>query len=166
MEYLHHKVRYIHRDLKPQNILIDENLKCILSDFSLSIEETQGLISLGKLGTPKYMAPEAYKSHSRYTKLIDVFSFAITCWEILTEREAYESEIEKDGWELVLKQVVENGKRPLWLEEDLASLEMRQLLDNCWQSNFEKRPNFMTIKKRLTSLTDKQRENFSPLFVE
>ncbi|XP_059665030.1 G-type lectin S-receptor-like serine/threonine-protein kinase SD2-5 [Cornus florida] len=88
LAYLHEECRQriIHLDIKPQNILLDENFNAKISDFGLSTlmdrDESQDLFA--SRGTPGYIAPECGKS--RITIKVDVYSFGIVLIEVVSGR--------------------------------------------------------------------------------
>ncbi|KAM4091809.1 hypothetical protein ACJW30_09G163900 [Castanea mollissima] len=93
MEYLHSK-NIVHFDLKCDNLLV--NLRdphrpiCKVGDFGLSRIKRNTLVSGGVRGTLPWMAPELLNgSSSRVSEKVDVFSFGISMWEILTGEEPY-----------------------------------------------------------------------------
>ncbi|KAI4377304.1 hypothetical protein MLD38_014956 [Melastoma candidum] len=93
MEYLHGK-NIVHFDLKSDNLLV--NLRdphrpiCKVGDLGLSKVKCQTLISGGVRGTLPWMAPELLNgSSSLVSEKVDVFSFGIVMWELLTGDEPY-----------------------------------------------------------------------------
>ncbi|XP_010928261.1 uncharacterized protein [Elaeis guineensis] len=93
MEYLHSK-KIIHFDLKSDNLLV--NLRdpqrpiCKVCDLGLSKVKCQTLISGGVRGTLPWMAPELLSAtNNLVSEKVDVFSFGIVMWELLTGEEPY-----------------------------------------------------------------------------
>ncbi|MCP4353574.1 MAG: serine/threonine protein kinase [Desulfobacterales bacterium] len=78
----------VHRDLKPQNIIIDNGLKVKLLDFGISkINTMSDLTKTGtSVGTPEYMAPELFQSNHRWDPRSDIYSLGLVMYEFLTAR--------------------------------------------------------------------------------
>jgi serine/threonine protein kinase len=91
LNYLHRN-HIVHFDLKPANILMDENMVPKISDFGLSMcfqdKGTQVLLTeMG--GTIGYLAPEFFAS-GRITSKFDLYSLGVIIIEILTGKKGYE----------------------------------------------------------------------------
>merc|ERR1712137_27496 len=141
MNWLHNsKPVFIHRDLKTQNLLVDENWKVKVSDFGLSHikkHETPGKGgSYGSIGTPLWMAPEVLQN-KEYDESADVYSFGIVLWELYTQRDPFEN---IKNFAAMLDCVVVEQKRPEI--PDGCPKKLRKLIEMCWDNDPKKRPRF------------------------
>ncbi|MCI0551464.1 MAG: protein kinase [Anaerolineae bacterium] len=92
LDYAHAK-DVVHRDLKPNNILMDENNHPYIADFGLA-KLTEGKIELTNTmmtGTAAYMAPEIAQS-GKSTKRADIYALGIILFEMLTGRLPFQGE--------------------------------------------------------------------------
>jgi eukaryotic-like serine/threonine-protein kinase len=80
-----HAERLVHRDVKPQNVLIDMEGRGKVSDFGIARSlEAHGLTATGRvLGTTDYVSPEQALGHS-VTEQSDVYSLGVVLFEMLT----------------------------------------------------------------------------------
>jgi serine/threonine protein kinase/Leucine-rich repeat (LRR) protein len=77
----------IHRDLKPQNILVDHLRNLHVADFGLArdLNSDQGLTMTGAvIGTPNYMSPEQSSGSGEMVPATDVFAIGAVLYEMLT----------------------------------------------------------------------------------
>ncbi|CAH1428480.1 unnamed protein product [Lactuca virosa] len=93
IEYIHDhtKARYVHRDIKTSNILLDMGLKAKVADFGLTkfVEHAneEDFIATRVVGTPGYLAPESI-CEMQTTSKTDVFAFGVVLAELITGQQA------------------------------------------------------------------------------
>ena len=89
LKHLHEK-HIVHRDIKSDNILVDQQGQIKLADFGYSAQLTQerGARST-KFGTPHWMAPELISGKTGYDTRIDIWSFGILAIELANRDPPY-----------------------------------------------------------------------------
>lgn len=161
MEYLHGlNPRILHRDLKSCNVLLakpitsqSEQPTAKVADFGLSRTLMQEQAWMTRcVGTWRWMAPEVFSSND-YDEKIDVFSFGIVMFEVMTGEIPY-----ADTWPLnagVNPRVglhIVNGYRPnIKLVQPGNPTYAVQLMQECWASNPQERPDFAVVRQKLTA---------------
>ncbi|KAG0582938.1 hypothetical protein KC19_3G096300 [Ceratodon purpureus] len=166
VRYLH-DMRIVHRDLKGKNILVKgargtkQGAKYVhakVTDFGLSkLKETSVRYShqTFNTGTCRWMAPELInlynvdgelvnktkrvKKVERYPFKCDVYSFGMLCYEILSGYVPFST----IGSSKTVKEKVLKGERPNLPNH--CPLELKALIEKCWNQEPSERPRFATI---------------------
>ncbi|KAH1139036.1 hypothetical protein AAZX31_10G182200 [Glycine max] len=162
MEYLHLK-NIVHFDLKCDNLLVNlgdpERPVCKVGDFGLSRIKRNTLVSGGVRGTLPWMAPELLDGNScRVSEKVDIFSFGIAMWEMLTGEEPYANM----HCGAIIGGIVNNTLRPPIPKR--CDSEWKKLMEECWSPDPAARPTFTDIKNRLRNMSDsvpKKRHNIA-----
>jgi serine/threonine protein kinase len=111
-----HAKRVIHRDFKPENVMVDANGDVLVMDFGLARSEVSrswdcdGRDANHLIGTLAYMAPEQWLSRT-ITTSIDQFAFCVALWEALHGERPFPGAIGEGGeqdWRI---------RRPAWSAE-------------------------------------------------
>jgi len=95
-----HAKGVIHRDLKPQNIMMDKRGEIVIMDFGLAAIADQLSGPEARNGTPAYMSPEQLKG-TEVTAKSDIYALGLVLYEIFTGRKPYEA---KNVRELISQQ--------------------------------------------------------------
>ena len=176
LAYLHEDCRrtIVHLDIKPQNILLDENFNAKVSDFGLSElidkDENQALITMR--GTPGYLAPEWREN--RITVKADIYSFGIVLLEIVTGRRHFDQTraessshmlglLQKKGEEDRLIDIVE-----IWDEDINNREELERMIKIgawCLQDDPTRRPPMSVVVKVLEGVMEVDSNNIVYKFV-
>jgi len=102
----------LHRDLKPQNILVDQKTdRALVADFGLAklSEGQEELTRAGEvMGTPSYMSPEQARDSARVTALTDVYALGATLYHMLTARPPFHAATPLE----TLRQVIDQDPVP------------------------------------------------------
>lgn len=86
-----HKHKVLHRDIKPGNIMITDNLDVKLTDFGLAhIIDTRDTSSENQIaGSPAYMSPEAFDENDTIDHHSDIFSLGVLGYELFTGKKPF-----------------------------------------------------------------------------
>ncbi|XP_012163248.1 tyrosine-protein kinase Fer isoform X2 [Bombus vosnesenskii] len=138
MRYLESKY-CIHRDLAARNCLVGYESIVKISDFGMSREEEEYIVSDGMKQIPiKWTAPEAL-NFGKYTSLCDVWSYGILMWEIFSKGGNPYSGMSNSQ----AREKIDAGYR-MPAPENTPD-EIYRLMLRCWEYEPEKRPHFDQI---------------------
>ncbi|KAK9908804.1 hypothetical protein WJX75_003138 [Coccomyxa subellipsoidea] len=144
---MHHfsQPQILHRDLKSSNVLLDSRGRAKVCDFGIAKFKDRTFVSTknANAGTPAYMAPEMFEGR-RVSEKIDVYSFGVLLWEMLT------GELPWGHLSTPMQVIYVVGvlKKRLRIP-DRCPEALRQLITQCWQDDADLRPSFTTIVPRL-----------------
>ena len=125
-----HAEGVVHRDLKPQNILIDQHDHIYVSDFGLakSLESDLGMTQTGQfLGTPRYMSPEQAETKP-VDHRSDLYAFGLILCELVTAHLPFEHA--QSTMQMMYQRVHETPKDPKLLNRDLPEY-LARIIQRC-----------------------------------
>jgi len=131
-----HRLRVVHRDLKPQNIMIDTEGNARIMDFGIARSlKTKGITG-GEvmIGTPEYMSPEQVEGKG-VDERSDLYALGVILYEMVTGRVPFEGDT---ALSVALKHKAETPKDPRDINAQIPD-DLSQLILRCLEKDKEKR---------------------------
>jgi serine/threonine protein kinase len=122
-----------------QNVLIDKSFACKVADFGLSREMHDSGLATASTGTPHWVAPEVLAGQ-RYTEKVDVYSYAVVLWEMVTMARPFAGMNPFNLISLFLR----DPTHRLEIPADVPA-PWRELIEKCWAVDPTARPSFRQI---------------------
>jgi len=149
-----HKHGVVHRDIKPDNIMLSEN-HALVTDFGVAkaVSEATGRQALTTagvaIGTPAYMAPEQAAAEPHIDHRADIYSLGALAYELLTGRPPFTGASQQ----MVLAAHVTQAPEPVTNHRPAVPAELAQVVMRClekkpadrFQSAAELLPHFETV---------------------
>ena len=132
-----HKLGVVHRDLKPQNIMVDDDGKARIMDFGIARSLTgKSITGAGvMIGTPEYMSPEQIEGKDTDQRS-DIYSLGVILYEMVTGRVPFEGET---PFTIGVKHKSEIPKNPKEINAQLSD-DLSRVILRCLEKEKTARP--------------------------
>ena len=149
-----HKHHIIHRDIKPHNIIIDENLNVKVTDFGIARIATSSTITYTSsvLGTVHYISPEQAKGKFIDEKS-DIYSLGVVMYEMVTGRVPFDTD---NAVGIAMQHINEPLVEPIKLVPNLEPW-LNSIIVKCMEKTPENR--FDSASSLIKALDDKHIDN-------
>ncbi|MFB0565876.1 MAG: protein kinase [Candidatus Aminicenantaceae bacterium] len=131
-----HGLGVVHRDLKPQNIMIDREGNARIMDFGIARSmKTKGITGAGvMIGTPEYMSPEQVEG-KEVDNRSDIYSLGVILYEMVTGQVPFEGDT---PFIIGVKHKSEKPKNPKEINAQIPD-DLSRVILNCLEKDKEKR---------------------------
>jgi TolB-like protein/Tfp pilus assembly protein PilF/predicted Ser/Thr protein kinase len=131
-----HELGVVHRDLKPQNIMIDKEGNSRIMDFGIARSlKAKGITDAGvMIGTPEYMSPEQVDAKETDQRS-DIYSLGVILYEMVTGRVPFEGDTPLS---VAVKQKTETPEDPRKLNSQIP-VDLSNVILRCMEKDKEKR---------------------------
>ena len=141
-----HRHNIVHQDIKPDNVLIDNEDNYVLTDFGITGQADKEI----KGGTPAYMAPEFFNGQRRIaTTETDIWAFGASVFELITGDVPFG----EDGGKAQMK----GAKVPV-LPKVFKNRTIRRIVYRCLDINPKNRPSAEEILQELADMNNRRKQ--------
>jgi serine/threonine protein kinase len=148
-----HRLGVIHRDLKPQNIMIDQDGNAKIMDFGIArFVDTERMTGSGvMIGTPEYMSPEQAEL-KEVDKRADIYSLGVVLYEMVSGRVPFEGETPLS---VAMKHKTEKPRNVRELNAQV-SVGLAGIISKCMEKACEKR--YQSVEELIEDLNRAEQE--------
>jgi serine/threonine protein kinase len=137
MRYIH-RLGFMHRDLKPGNLLLDSEFNIRIADMGTCKLSSGSAVQTLMVGTPLYSAPDVYRCEE-YTASVDVYSFTLIWYEMMTGESAFSGKL---SFQQMARQVMDGVRPPV---PSVMDSQLGELMTACWSPVSADRKSFDEI---------------------
>jgi serine/threonine protein kinase len=155
LNYLHHH-GIVHLELKPSDLIVQEDFSLRISDYATSTFEDHGFARASQVGGPSYMAPEIYDDEEDgrrwHDPKTDVFSFGLILYELITGQKVFPATLSAA---LIMRRAMSNRPRDRpGIPHDINPV-LREMITRSWVPNVRLRPTFEIYWKQMREISFK-----------
>ncbi|KAI9072846.1 hypothetical protein K1719_045182 [Acacia pycnantha] len=160
LQYLHEN-NIVHRDVRPNNILLTHDRQTLLGDFGLAGDQHQDAIhSTEVIGTYGYLAPE-YAEYGKVSAKIDVYSFGVVLLELITGMRTTDKRLKRRSLVGLARPLLKERRYNDLIDERIRNCHdfyqlfwMVRIAEKCLTRDPQKRLNMVAVVNALSRIME------------